>query len=199
MPLYFGIEQVLPGRHLVASADQVGTDAKRVGVVDRGDEGQKFGRLVRELLAVLVGVEHRLDRRQALRRGHLSVGIRALGEERHRLAPQLVFGDRDRRQHTLAHQIGQLGAVDVVDVDGVRLRQRTVELDVVGDGLHDDLEAEVLARLFADLLDRRIGAAGMDQRHVLGGLRPHGGKSADRLGRDDRAAGRRALEQDAGD
>ena len=94
-------------------------------------------------------------------------GYSALGEERHGLAPQLVFRHRDRRQHALAREIGQLGAVDVVDVDGGRLGQRAVELHVVGDGLHHDLEAEILARLVADLLDRRVGAAGMDQRHIL--------------------------------
>ena len=57
-------------------------------------------------------------------------------------------------------------------------------------GLHHDLEAEVLGRLLADLLDRRVRSAGMDQVTSLAGLRPHGGKSADRLGRHDGAAGR---------
>jgi pimeloyl-ACP methyl ester carboxylesterase len=81
-----------------------------------------------------------------------------------------------------SQQVGHGRRRRVVDVDRLLLRQRAVELRIGIDDLHHDLEAEILAGLLADILDRAIRGANMDQPHVFDVLRPDGGEPCDRLG-----------------
>src|ERR1700733_2081238 len=83
------VDEILPTGDLVAPANQVGTDAECVGVVDRWDHGEIFGRRGRQLLGIWPFPERRLHRRVTLRGGDPSVRELALGEHRHRLVPEL--------------------------------------------------------------------------------------------------------------
>ena len=165
-----GIEQLVPV--LDRPLDQVGPKAQRVGVVDGRDRGRVAGRplgerLVARLLDVLdlVGVD-------ALARDLAAVRILALGEDRHDLVPPLVLLEVDRLDDAARHRVHQEEELGIGDVEGFRLADQPVQERGVVGGLHLDLEAQVLARLAGDVDDRRVGAADLEQRHVLDVLRP---------------------------
>ena len=119
-----------------------------------------------------------------------AVRVLALGEDRDDLSQRLI----------LVRSIGCMtprGTVyirkqilDVGDVERLGLGDHAVEQRGVVGGLHLDLEAEVLARLARDVDDRRVGAADMEQGHVLDVLRPDGRKAGDRTGAGGEAGGR---------
>ena len=161
LPLNSGFEQVLPVRR--SAADQVGPDAERVGVVDGRDAAQELGRLRGEGLGIIGFEIQHLVRQGALCRDLASVGVLALGEDRYRLIPPLVFVQRDRLHDVAANHIVLSKEFGVGDVDGFRLVDQTVDQGVMVDGLHLHLEAEILGGLLADVDDRRVGPADLDQ------------------------------------
>ena len=125
-----------------------------------------------------------------------AVRILALGEDRHDLVPPLVLAQVDRLDHAARHRVhGKKYSVSAMSRDSGWVTTPIEQRGVVG-GLHLDLEAEVLARLARDVDDRGVGAADLEQGHVLDVLRPDGRKALDRArpGRD--ARGRRGALQD---
>ncbi len=177
------IHQVLP----VADrpADEVGTDAERVGVVDRRDQRHPLGGVRREFgrgLAV-----HEADR---VRRGALGDlrGRRQLAgdEDRHDL---VVVGDLPgihRLQHAGGEHLLAQEILDVGDVVGFRLGHRLLRHRVGVERGHLQGEAEVLLHLLGDGVQVGYAGAELAQRHVLDLLRPDGGEPADGAAADRR-------------
>ena len=157
--------------------DEVGTDAERVGIVHGRDAAQQLRRPLGEGLRILGFEILHLVRQGALGRNLASIGVLALGEDRYGLIPPLVLLHRNRLHNVAADHVVLGKEFGIGDIDGFRLVDQTVHQRIMVGGLHLHLEAEILRGLPADVDDRRVRPADLDQLDVFDILRPDRRKS----------------------
>lgn len=132
---------------------------------------------VGHLLAVRSGGIEDHQRRDALL-GQLLAGRRfALREERHRLVPMLMLGDRYRLQDIAPDHIAHEHEADIRAIHRVGLGQKSVEQIRVLRRLHLDFEAEVLRRLLGNGWNGCDGRARMPENDIFDVLRPDRGEA----------------------
>ena len=187
LSLVFRIEQILPLGHRMI--DEVGAVADGVGVVDLRQEGRPLRDALVQVGRIRLVDVHRLVGRDALARDQLPIEF-TLGEDRQEIVEFLDLLDIDALDHAALGREFGLPALEIGDIDSVRLRDEAIDRGRGVNVLHRDLEAEILGSLIADRLHHRVGHADVAKLDVLYFLRPYDG-SADHARSRCRARGSR--------
>ena len=176
LALEFGIDQILPFRHLMPH--QIRTVADRVRVVDLRNVGQPFGDAIVQFGGIGLFNIERFVRRDSLTRNLVTIQF-TLGEDGEEIVELLDLLGLDTLDHpALGRQLG-LPAFEVRDVDAVRLGDEAIDRGRCIKVLHRYLETKVLGRLIADCLHNRVRHADVTQFDVLDFLRPDRWKARD--------------------